>query len=323
MRPRIPRQAGQWSQLGPDSPVIRINWPRVAFAGLLALTITTLLTVAFRPTNEHNTHAVSGGPSAAKQASPAPQVEPATNLQLIAEAAVQGTDDRLPLGIFVSGPIEIASTAAIEIIGLPGGWAVSAGRPFGESGWRILAAKLSGTVLLPPRGFSGAIEVTAELRLADDTLVERRSVRRARIDPALATMPPQPIESERSTAITSPSPSAPLGENVASQPLTWNTPEPDSEQITLLLRVAEGLLAAGDLSAARTVLRRAAKAGNARAALLLGETYDGGLLRRFVCSPDADRSAARTWYEVAREFGSVDARRRLDRLAPDEAEGDP
>ena len=45
--------------------------------------------------------------------------------------------------------------------------------------------------------------------------------------------------------------------------------EPDPEQIELLLRVAEGLLAAGDLSAARTVLRRAAKAGDPRAALLL------------------------------------------------------
>jgi TPR repeat protein len=90
----------------------------------------------------------------------------------------------------------------------------------------------------------------------------------------------------------------------------------------LLLRVAEGLLAAGDLSAARTVLRRAAQAGNARAALLLGETYDIGLLRRFVCSPDADRAAARNWYRVAREFGSTDARQRLDRLAHCEPEGD-
>jgi hypothetical protein len=270
MGSRIPVQAEQWSQVTSDRPVIRINWPRVAFAGFLVAIVTTLLTIGFRATSWHNAQAVSSDPSAT-QVSSAPQAAPPT-LQLVTEAVAQGTDDRLPLGIFVDGPSELASAAAIEIIGLPSGWALSEGRPFGEKGWRISVAKLSGAVILPPRGFSGAIDLVAELRLADDTLVERRPVRRVRIGPTLATTTPPPIESVRSTAVESPSTSASPGENVASEQFTWNIREPDSERNELLLRVAEGLLAAGDISAARTVLRRAAKAGDARAALLLIET---------------------------------------------------
>jgi hypothetical protein len=153
---------------------------------------------------------------------------------------------------------------------------LSAGWPFAH-GWRIPAARLSGAVILPPRGFSGAIEFAAELRLADNTLVERRLVRRV-IDPGHG------------------------GEE------------------TMMLR-AEGLLAARDISAARLVLRRAAETGNAQAALLLGETYDC-LMSRLNCGGDADPAAARTWYEVAAEFGSTDARQRLDRLARDQPGGD-
>jgi hypothetical protein len=280
MRRGIPIQVEQWPQVAPDEPAIRINWPRVAFAGLLAATVTILVTLRFQATSEHNPQALSGGPSAATEVSFAPKAEPLPTLQLVAEPAAQGTDNRLPLSIFVRGPSEIASAAAIEIIGLPSGWSLSAGWPFGR-GWRIPAAQLSGALILAPRDFSGAVDFAAELRLADDTLVERRLVRRVTIDPGLGT-----------------------------------------EESMVLLRVAEGLLAARDISTARLVLRRAAEAGNARAALLLGETYDGCLLRRLGCSADADRDAARTWYEVAKEFGSTDARRRLDRLARDEPGGD-
>jgi hypothetical protein len=230
--------------------------------------------------------------------------------------AAEGTDDHLPLGIFVRAPREVASSSAIEIIGLPSGWTLSTGRPFGENCWRIPAAKLSGVTILPPRGFAGAIDLVVELRLADDTLVERRLIRRTLIGPALATEHLRPTEPLRSMAIESPSTPASSAENNSGEQVTSNIREPDSEQIVLLLRVAEGLLAAGDLSAARTLLWRAAKAGNARAALLLGETYDPGLLDRFgIRSSHADPMMARTWYDVAREFGSPDAHRRLDRLS--------
>jgi hypothetical protein len=267
---RFPAQAEQWSQVTPDSPVVRINWPRVAFAGLLLATVVTSFVVGFRAASRYNAQAASRGPSATAVSS-ALQAAPLT-LQLVTEATAEGTDERLPLAISVEGPSEAASGAAIEIIGLPTGWALSAGRQFGEDGWRLSVAKLSGAALLPRAGFSGAIDLVAELRLADDTVVERRSLH-LRIDPAPAAMPPQPIEPVGSMAMESPPTSASSGENVAGEKLASNRRGPDSEQIALLLRVADGLLATGDVSAARTVLRRAADAGDAGAALLLVETW--------------------------------------------------
>src|SRR5262249_50880770 len=143
---------------------------------------------------------------------------------------------------------------------------------------------------------------------------------------ARATESGQPIEPVRAMAIdsppTSPSSRGEIVSEIVSDEVTSNLGELDPEQTVLLLRVAEGLFAAGDLSAARTLLRRAAKAGNARAALLLGETYDQGFSRRFgVGNRHANAAAARAWYEIARGFGSFDARRRLDRLAHDEPWG--
>jgi hypothetical protein len=285
--------------------------------GLLAAILGMLLTLVFRAASERNAQAAWGGAVAAAPILSAPQVDPATP-RFLTEVAAEGTDDDLLLGISVRGPHEVVSAAAIEIIGLPGGWTLSAGRPFGEMGWRIPAEKLSSAVILPPRGFAGAIDLVVELRLADDTLVERRSVRlrRARIGKAREPQPHQPIEPVRFMASESPSTSVSSKEHNVSEKVTSTIHEPDPEQIALLLKVAEGFLAAGDLSAARTSLRRAAKAGNARAALLLGETYDPGWLDRFgIRGSHADPTMARTWYDVAREFGSPDAHRQLDQLS--------
>lgn len=311
----IPAPVDKQPQVAPDAPVIRINWPRVAFVGLWPAIVAMLLIDGFQAAREHNAQPVAGGPVAADRASSAPQVEPSPP-QLVADAMAEAAGDRLPLGISVRGPRDVTSAAAIEITGVPDGWALSAGRPFGENTWRIPAGRLSDVVMVPPRGFAGAIDLAVELRLADDTLVERRSVRRARIGQAQPPELAQPIEPVRSTAIELP-PSSASAENI--EQVASNIGEPGSEQIVLLLKVAEGLLAAGDLSTARTLLRRAVKAGSARAALLLGETYDPGLLGRFKTgSWYADSATARTWYEVAREFGSSDAHWRLHRLAHDE-----
>jgi hypothetical protein len=307
MRRSIAILATRWQQVVLDELVIRINWPRVAFAGLLAATIIILVvTLRFPATREHNPQAVSGSPSAAIEVSSAPKADGPSaatevlsatkadlsrTLQLFVEPAAQGTNDALPLGIFIRGPSEIASAAAIDIIGLPQEWALSPGWPV-ANGWRIPAARLSGAVIIPPRGFSGAIDFAAELRLSDNTLVERELVRRVRIDQGLA---------DKKTISL------------------WVA---DGLLAASLLRKADGLLATGDIAAARLVLRRAAQAGSSRAALLLGETYDGCLIRRLNCSADADPATARTWYEVAAEFGSTDARQRLDRLARNQPGGD-
>jgi hypothetical protein len=281
-----------------DGVVIRVNWLRVACALLPAAMI--LLVVGFKTgqgisrapsaATEAPSAAATEAPSAAAtEALSAPKAE--ATLQLVAEPAPQGTDSRspIPLGISVSGPSELASAATVEIIGLPRGTLLSAGRSLADR-WRIPAARLSSAAILLPLHFSGAVDLDVELRLADDTLVEHRSVRRAITDTFFATeeivLPLGKAEREKSGVRA-----AELGD----------------AQDPRLLDKAERLLAEGEISGGRLLLRRAAQLGNARAALLLGEIY--------AASANADSAAAATWYKMAADLGSAEARQRLDRLA--------
>ena len=88
------------------------------------------------------------------------------------------------------------------------------------------------------------------------------------------------------------------------------------EEIAYLLKRGEQLVAGGELGPARLALRRAAEAGDPNAAFALATTYDPILLRaRRVIGVAPDIAMARAWYEKAKEFGSIDAPRRLELLA--------
>jgi TPR repeat protein len=64
------------------------------------------------------------------------------------------------------------------------------------------------------------------------------------------------------------------------------------------------------------VLRRAANAGDARAAMTLAGTYDPVILEKLgVHGFVPDVAMARAWYEKAKKFGSAEAPQRLERLA--------
>jgi TPR repeat protein len=76
------------------------------------------------------------------------------------------------------------------------------------------------------------------------------------------------------------------------------------------------LIASGDLAAARLVLRRAAAAGDARAAMTLAQTYDPAILEKLgVHGVVPDLAMARGWYEKAKQFGATEATQRLELLA--------
>lgn len=89
----------------------------------------------------------------------------------------------------------------------------------------------------------------------------------------------------------------------------------EADELAALLKRAKGLIAVGDIAPARLLLERAADAQEARAALLLAQTYDPAVLG----TPDArsitpDPVMARAWYQKAAEFGSPDARQRLAQM---------
>jgi TPR repeat protein len=90
----------------------------------------------------------------------------------------------------------------------------------------------------------------------------------------------------------------------------------DPNEIASLLKRADGLIASGDVAAARLVLRRAAEAGDARAAMMLAGTYDPTVLEKLgVRGVVPDPAMARSWYEKARQFGASDATSQIERLA--------
>ena len=79
---------------------------------------------------------------------------------------------------------------------------------------------------------------------------------------------------------------------------------------------AEDFLKIGDIASARLVLARAATAGDARAALTLGGTFDPVFLAgKGVLGLAPDLVQARAWYQRAVELGSTEASQSLLRLA--------
>jgi TPR repeat protein len=90
----------------------------------------------------------------------------------------------------------------------------------------------------------------------------------------------------------------------------------DPEEVATLIKRSQDFLKSGDIPSARLSLRRAANAGSAQAALALGATYDQPFLVEMGALGFApDLAQARAWYQRARELGSNEAARRLERLA--------
>jgi hypothetical protein len=131
-------------------------------------------------------------------------------------------------------------------------------------------------------------------------------------EPALAAaVPPSaapvPVSKAPVPAITAPV--------LVSPPAAPSVATRDRDEIAALLVRARTYLAAGDVAAARLVLRRAAERDDPQAALALGSTYDPAVLKRLgIVNFHADPAQAREWYRRAAELGSSDAALRLEQL---------
>jgi hypothetical protein len=254
----------------------------VATAAAVALFVVSMLPgspriAARAPAEEPNSFSSRYSDTPAATAS---RSEPAVPQMVVAQTVIGQNDDALPLGLTLSGA---ANGAVVMISGLASGTTLSTGRAEGPDSWRLSPNELSGAAVQPPRGFTGAMEVLAELRLADGTVVERRPLHFERAPP------PQPRQATRQL---------------------------DPEELAALIKRGEDYIATGDLASARLVLQRAAEGGDARAALALAGTYDPNVLEQLGVrgfAPDIGRALA--WYEKARDFGSAEAPRRLERLA--------
>jgi hypothetical protein len=195
----------------------------------------------------------------------------------------------------------------VSVLAAPIAYYVLVGR--GDRPLRPQIAAFDSRFITPPSTSSGQKD--------SPTIIVRDDVLRARAEGELRSERPNSSPTTRSfgseTVATlqpgTPSVQAPPSSSKALRAL-------DPEKIELLMKKGEQLLAAGDVVAARIAFQRAAEAGDGRAAVALGATYDPTeLTKRGVTGMGADISKARSWYQKAEKFGSPEARGRLDALA--------
>jgi TPR repeat protein len=209
-----------------------------------------------------------------------------TTARLIIAAAPRAlhSDEAAPIGLAVDGA---ADGAQLLIGGFATGSLFSVGQSISQNTWRLPTSQIEAAIIMPPRGFVGSMEMAVTLMLSNGSLADRRALRLEWLPPASA-LPPSGMLSRRI----------------------------DARQLDALLARGNALEVTGDLAGARLVFQRAAEAGNARAAFMLAETYDPIVLEKLgELGLASDVQAARIWYGKAKELGSEEALRRLQRLA--------
>jgi hypothetical protein len=195
---------------------------------------------------------------------------------MVQPVAAQQTDGAARLAI---SAVDAGPHAAVVISGLIPGSVLSAGKEVSPNTWRLSVEELAGASVTPPRGFVGVIDLTLELRLADNTVVDRKGLQLEWVAKRVAATPRQH----------------------------------DAAEIAQMVKRGAELVATGDIAAARLMYQRAAETGEAAAAFALAETYDPLALAKGKIAPDV--GLAQMWYEKARDLGSTLALERLERLA--------
>lgn len=310
---------------------------RFSIAVAIAASIATLLVMAI-PSSQRPAGQDAPSLSAAWQSvksSVVPAQQPAPPPRRTATLAVQDgsgfTNDPVPLGIHVGAP---PPDAFVSISGLTAGARLTSGKRVGSSEWRVPATEISGVSVIPPEGYTGQMLVTAELRDATGAALTGSSTRLTwqappNAAPSLATVAPRAVTPAPAPAVAplvvAPPPVAAAPpvtvataapSTVPAQPQVETVRSLDPREIAALIRRGQDLLASGDVQSARLLLMRGAEARDARAALLVGTTYDPVQLRQIGADgPMADAAQARTWYQRAKEWGEPDAQRRLEALS--------
>ena len=136
--------------------------------------------------------------------------------------------------------------------------------------------------------------------------------------PTRATrVPAPPPEEAVPTVATPPGDSAPDTAPAVAMPDPAASPaEPRASTVEVLALLARGdsLFGVGDVTSARLYYHRAADAGDAMAALRLGETYDPLFLElAHLNGVRGDPAVAKRWYRRARDLGNAEAESLLNK----------
>jgi hypothetical protein len=255
---------------------------------------------------------------------PAPERKAAPTL--VVQDSSGPVNEPLLLGVTVDTP---GSGASVTIDRMPADARLTAGKRMSASEWRVPVEMIAETSLIPPAGFAGEMNLSATLRSSDGAALVSSFVRLtwgasapaedagdasndAPIEPTVVLPTPSQRQAMAAQAMA---PSAAPIQNISSASQATDEPTSDlaPNEIAYFIWRAQELMASGDFQGARLLLTRAARAHDARAALLLAQSYDpNGSRQSGTGDPGRNLEQARNWYQKAREWGSPEARRQLD-----------
>jgi hypothetical protein len=211
--------------------------------------------------------------------------------RLVVENQRGFANEPLPLGISVKDGLGVE---AVMVAGLANGIELSLGTSQGSTGWLLSARDLDKTFIGTPQDFVGVMDATVTLRSPLGERLDRQLIRF------------EWLEQKQEHSMPTFAPTAPMP----------GLPPLDSEQVARMVKLGRDLLKHGDVESARFLLKRAAIAGDAEAALELGLSFDETVLAQSgVLGSGSDVGQAREWYEKAIKLGSTEASRHLARLA--------
>jgi len=164
----------------------------------------------------------------------------------------------------------------------------------------------------PPQSSQGAGTQTGAAPASGPDHQAAASEPTRQVEPATAAVPPSPPPQSSQVASTQTG-AAPASEPQQAPAQGSSTASSlDPQEITALIDRGTALLKRGDLATARLLLRRAAEAGSADAALMLGSTFDPHFIQQLgAIGIEPDVARARQWYEKAAVLGSEAASQRL------------
>jgi hypothetical protein len=225
----------------------------------------------------------------------------ARNPNLIPEPSAQAGSVARPILIRLCGVISFAALVAWGMVSYH-----SIEKPVG-----IMPAEVSTSVISGNRVNGVEVELP---RTTAAPQIEEAVTANVLAAPAIVAAAALPAASVNTIAVTS------IPAQTIAPPPTQPAPQPDnrptlrlgSGEIEMLVKRGNEFIASGDLAAARLLLRRAAEAGSAEAALALGATFDPVVMQRLgAIGTTPDIAQARQWYQRAAELGSNAALQRL------------
>ncbi|HXW73004.1 MAG TPA: hypothetical protein VEK34_16540 [Methylocella sp.] len=226
---------------------------------------------------------------------------------VVAPPAPRRAGEPAPLGVSIQGSAD--NLSFLEVKGLAPGTRLSVGFALGPGEWGLFAKELRTAMVEPPASFAGTMDLTVRLDTVESIAIDYRTLRLEWVGRgAIAEQGPG---GSAPPAIAN---EIPRSQEAAASPS--EAASPPSQQTADIVKRAKEVLLSGDIETARPLLRRAALAGDASAALALATTYDPIALDRLHAHglvPDA--AMARFWYEKAQELGSREASQRLETLA--------